>query len=146
MASFYNWDVTKFTWHQNEDKTYTIDNDFEVSFTDENKNKFTVKFKKGFKTDGGSIPTAFSWFAKGWSDDYKYNATFVMHDALYCSELLPKATADDLLRSSLRDCGMNRFHASSICAAVKAFAKCHYGVKHDKWNKKWVKDGGIKFA
>ena len=57
-----------------------------------------------------------------------------MHDALCVSELFPKDTADDLLRSSLRDCGETRMTASTICWCVNTFAKRHYGKKHDKYD------------
>ena len=36
-----------------------------------------------------------------------------------------------MLRSSLRDCGMDRLHASTICWAVKNFADSHYGRMND---------------
>ena len=85
-------------------------------------------------TDGGSIPKVFQWFAKGWSDDYKYNSTFILHDALYGSELVHRDIADDMLRSSLRDCGIDRLHASTICWCVNKFAKNHYGRMKDDLN------------
>ena len=135
MASYYNWTVDPFTWHTDK-KTglYVIDNDFTISFTDEANGMYMFLIKKGAMTDGGSIPKIFSWIAPSWSDDYKYNATFVLHDGLYGSALLPRLTADDILRSSLRDCGLSRWQASTICTAVNKFACKHYGVTHDKYN------------
>lgn len=106
MSSFYEWTVEPFTWHTVKNGLYVIDNDFSIKFRDEHNKWFSFLILKGAKTDGGSIPKIFSWFADSWRDnDYRYNAAFVMHDVLYASELLPKDTADDLLRSSLRDCG-----------------------------------------
>lgn len=129
MASFYNWRVTPFTWHK-VNQYYCIDNDFLVQF-DDKVHCYTIKFKKGLMTDGGSIPKLFSWFAKGWSNDYRYNATFICHDWCYGSEMIHKDMADDILRSSLRDCGLDRLHASTICWAVKNFADSHYGIMND---------------
>lgn len=132
MSSFYEWTVEPYTWHK-EDDLYVIDNDFNIKFRDNNINWFSYIILKGAKTDGGSIPKLFSWFADSWrDDDYKYNATFIMHDCLYASELFPKDTADDLLRSSLRDCGESRLTASTICWCVNTFAKSHYGKMNDK--------------
>lgn len=129
MASFYNWKVTPFTWHV-VNGLYVIDNDFLITFDDKVKS-YTFLIKKGAMTDGGSIPKLFRWFTKGWSDDYRYNATFLLHDALYGSELVHRDIADDILRSSLRDCGMSRVKASTICWAVNNFAASHYGFMND---------------
>lgn len=132
MSSFYDWTVESFKWHK-EDNLYVIENDFNIKFRDDKNNWFSFLILKGAKTDGGSIPKIFSWFADSWRDnDYCYNATFIMHDCLYASELFPKDTADDLLRSSLRDCGVSRFTASTICWCVNTFAKNHYGIENDK--------------
>lgn len=132
MSSFYDWTVESFSWKK-ENKLYVIENDFNIKFRDDKNNWYSFLILKGAKTDGGSIPKAFSWFADSWRDnDYKYNATFIIHDALYASELFPKDTADDLLRSSLRDCGESRFTASTICWCVNTFAKNHYGIENDK--------------
>lgn len=129
MASFYNWRVTPYTWKEM-NGLYVIDQDFYIQFDDKER-LYVFKIKKGFMTDGGSIPKLFRWFAKGWCNDYKYNACFILHDALYGSEIVHKDLADDILRSSLRDCGMDRLHASTICWAVKNFAKNHYGFMND---------------
>lgn len=129
MASFYNWRVTPYTW-QTMNGLYIIDNDFLVEL-DDKVNLYSFKFKKGLITDGGSIPRLFSWFAKGWADDYRYNATFILHDWCYGSGKVSKELADDMLRSSLRDCDMDRLHASTICWAVKNFAGSHYGRLKD---------------
>ena len=39
-----------------------------------------------------------------------------------------------MLRSSLRDYGMDRLHASTICWCVNTFACKHYGKKNDENN------------
>lgn len=135
MASFKNWTVDRFTWSKKNDDLYRIENDFTIMFQDEENHTYIFLIKKGALTDGGSIPKAFSWFAKGWYDDnFIINACYILHDALYASELMPKDIADDILRSSLRDCGFDRLHASTICWAVNTFAKRHYGKSHDRFD------------
>ena len=129
MASFYDFNVTPYSWHK-VNQYYVIDNDFLITLNDKT-NSYTFKIKKGAMTDGGSIPKAFGWFAKGWSDDYRYNACFLLHDALYGSEIVHRDIADDMLRSSLRDCGLSRFKASTICWCVNTFAEGHYGIMND---------------
>ena len=69
---------------------------------------------------------------KGWNNDYRYNGIFILHDALYCTEYTTKEIADDMLRSSLRDYGFDRFHASTVCWCVNTFAKSHYGKENDE--------------
>ena len=78
------------------------------------------------------MPKAFQWFIKGWTDDYNYNGIYVLHDALYCTEYTSKEIADDMLRSSLRDYGLDRLHASTVCWCVNTFAKSHYGKENDE--------------
>lgn len=129
MSSYYNFKVTPYTWHEM-NGLYVIDNDFYIQL-DDKVNLYVFKFKHGLMTDGGSIPKLFSWFAKGWSNDYQYNACYILHDWCYGSGQVNKEIADDMLRSSLRDCGMDRLHASTICWAVKNFANTHYGRMND---------------
>lgn len=130
MASFKNYKCTKFTWHK-VGNLYQIDDEFTIALEDE-KFKYVLTILPGFRTDGGSIPKIFNWFAKGWTDDYEYNAIYILHDALYCTEYVCKEIADDMLRSCLRDYGFDRLHASTIHWCVDMFAKCHYGIKHDE--------------
>lgn len=129
MASFYNYDCSKFTWHEVGDN-FVIDNKFKISL-DDKEFRYELTILPGFMTDGGSIPKIFQWFAKGWTDDYRYNGIYILHDALYCTEYATREIADDMLRSALRDYGMDRLHASMICWAVNTFACCHYGKAND---------------
>ena len=125
MASFKNYKCTPFKWHEVMDGIYQIDDKFQIQLEDD-EYLYTVTIKPGFRTDGGSIPWLFSWFAKGWSDDYSYNACFILHDALYAAGVVHRSIADDMLRSALRDVGMDRLHASTICWCVNTFACSHY--------------------
>lgn len=129
MASFYNFKVTPYKWHET-NGLYIVDTPFFISLDDRDR-LYTFKIRPGFMTDGGSIPRAFSWFARGWSDDYRYNAAYILHDWCYASGKVNRPMADDMLRSSLRDCGLSRFKASTICWAVNNFASGHYGRMND---------------
>lgn len=129
--SFYHFECTPYTWHKVGD-LYQIDNEFKITL-DDKEFKYVITILPGFRTDGGSIPWAFRWFAKKWKeDDYRYNACFILHDAMYCSAYVHRNVADDMLRSSLRDVGLDRFHASTICFCVNNFASSHYGPENDK--------------
>lgn len=131
MSSFYNYKCTPFTWHKLPNGLYQIDNEFEITL-DDKEYKYTITILPDFRTDGGSIPKAFQWFIKGWTDDYNYNGIYILHDALYCTEYTTKEIADDMLRSSLRDYGIDRIHASTVCWCVNTFAKSHYGKDNDE--------------
>ncbi len=130
MSSFYNYKCTPFKWHKVGD-LYQIDNEFEITL-DDKVCKYIITILPGFRTDGGSIPKVFQWFIKGWTEDYRYNGVFILHDALYCTEHTTKSIADDMLRSSLRDYGISRFKASTVCWCVNNFAKYHYGKDRDE--------------
>lgn len=130
MSSFYNYNCTPFTWHKVGD-LYQIDDKFDITLEDKSY-RYILTILPGFRTDGGSIPKAFQWFIKGWSDDYKYNGIYILHDALYCTEYTARTIADDMLRSALRDYGVSRFKASTVCWCVNTFACCHYGIKNDE--------------
>ena len=130
MSSFYNYNCTPFTWHK-VGKLYQIDNEFDITL-DDRTFRYILTILPGFRTDGGSIPKAFQWFVKGWTDDYRYNGIYVLHDALYCTEFTSRGIADDMMRSSLRDYGISRTKASTVCFCVNSFAGCHYGRENDE--------------
>ena len=130
MSSFYNYKCSPFTWHK-VGELYQIDNEFVITL-DDKEYKYILTILPGFRTDGGSVPKVFQWFIKGWSNDYRYNGIFILHDALYCTEYTTKSIADDMLRSSLRDYGVDRLHASTVCWCVNNFAKSHYGRENDE--------------
>ena len=132
MASFYNYKCSPFTWYK-VNEWYIVDDIFTITL-DDKEYKYTITIYPGFMTDGGSIPKMFQWFAKGWTNDYEYNGIYILHDAMYCTEYVSKEIADDMLRSSLRDYGMDRLHSSTICWCVNMFAKFHYGIKNDENN------------
>lgn len=95
--------------------------------------KFTIL--PGFRTDGGSVPKAFQWFVPSWSEgNVLINLAYAIHDLVYGAELMARSEADDLLRGMLRDAGLSRARASTVCWAVNTFACRHYGKKYDRWD------------
>lgn len=133
MASFYNYRCDEFKYTYLEDlRLYQIDSKFEISL-DDREYRYILTIFPGFRTDGGSIPYIFKWFIPGWKDnDCRFNGCYILHDALYCSQYVHRSIADDMLRSSLRDCGIDRLHASTVCWCVNNFAASHYRIDDNK--------------
>lgn len=112
---------------------YQATDDIYVRLHDERDMHYTWHLYPGFQTDGGSVPLAFQWFVPKWSDNNDIiNAAFFVHDAAYASGLVHRDIADDMLRGILRDAGLSRFKASTVCWCVNNFAAGHYGPANDK--------------
>lgn len=106
--------------------------DIHVTIRDNDDIYYHWTLHKGFRTDGGSVPGALQWFVPSWSENnHIINIAYALHDAAYGTEYMTRADADDMLRGLLRDAGLSRFRASTVCVAVKQFACCHYGIVHD---------------
>lgn len=87
----------------------------------------------GFRCNGGSVPWCFRWFVPSWSSTNDLlNMAYALHDAMYCSGLMHRELADDMLRGLLRDAGLSRLKASTVCFAVNKFAESHY--KKDEYD------------
>lgn len=135
MASFYTQSYFEYDTFVKEGDLYVNKLETYLNVKDEGNNFYHFLFKPGFVTDMGSVPKPFQWFMPSYDhDNVLLNLAYVAHDFCYGSECISKELADDLLRSVIRDAGYNRLHASAVCEAVKLFAKCHYGVKHDTYN------------
>lgn len=120
------------SWVRMPSGLYQATDEILVRLRDDADYHYTFTVLPGFRTDGGSVPTAFRWFVPSWSDDNPIiNLAFTLHDGVYATACLPRPFADDLLRGMLRDAGINRFRASTVCWAVNQFACCHYGPEHD---------------
>lgn len=92
----------------------------------------TITIKPGFRTDGGSVPKCLQWLIPAWSEtNTLLRLAFVVHDACYGAELLPKDIADELLHSMLLDAGLSKVKAMMVCNVVSIFAKRHYGILND---------------
>lgn len=80
----------------------------------------TLLIKRGFLTDGGSIPQ-FAWSIVGHPLQGKSVVGFVGHDGLYASELLTRAEADAILLELLARQGVSWLKRQIFWACVKAF-------------------------
>ena len=131
---FYTITYSKNNKWQKYDDLFHLGSDLSVVLKDENGLNYGFKLVPGFVTDGGSVPFAFRWFVPCWSKaNSLVNIAYALHDALYASELLPRAVADDILRGMLRDAGFSRLRASTVCFCVNQFAANHYGRKYDRF-------------
>lgn len=120
------------SWVRMPSGVYQATEDIAVSVRDDSDMYYTFSILPGFRTDGGSVPTAFTWFVPGWSDDNPIiNMAYALHDGVYATACLPRPYADDLLRGTLRDAGLSRLRASTVCWAVNQFACRHYGTEYD---------------
>jgi len=70
----------------------------------------------GFVTDFASIPRAF-WSALRPDGDYAYAA--IIHDYLYWTQPVPRATADDILRFAMQDLSVESTTVTLIYRAVR---------------------------
>lgn len=114
---------------------YQATDDIYVRLHDEKGMHYTWHLYPGFQTDGGSVPVAFQWFVPKWSNENDLiNLAFALHDAAYGSGLMHRDIADDMLRGMLRDAGLSRFRASTVCWAVNNFAASHYGPNNDRYD------------
>lgn len=113
---------------------YELVQDIRVIFSDRENNIYDLKLKKGFRTDGLTIPKPFTWFLDRWDDrNAVYNLAGIVHDALYCiagrnerGRNLTREQCDDVFRGILRDSGISRFKAGVADKCIEYFAKSHF--------------------
>ena len=103
-----------------------------VTYTKNKKTyKLNVYLEKGFRTDGASIPSAFTWFLPKWdSKNMKYNCGAIVHDCLYTLKgcgIFSREEADDFIRGIWRCSGISRFKAGVADKCLELFAG---GDKH----------------
>ena len=103
-----------------------------VTYTKNKKTyKLNVYLEKGFRTDGASIPSAFTWFLPKWdSKNMKYNCGAIVHDCLYTLKgcgIFSREEADDFIRGIRRCSGISRFKAGVADKCLELFAG---GDKH----------------
>jgi hypothetical protein len=82
----------------------------------------------GFETDGASVPKALRWFASPFTG--KYTRAALVHDWLYCTEVVSKQIADNIFYNIMKEDGVSGWKASSMYYAVKYFG-CMVYSKHD---------------
>lgn len=106
---------------------YQATDDIIVIVRDETGMHYEFHLLPGFRCNGGSVPWMFRWFVPSWSSTNDLiNMAYALHDGCYASGILHRDIADDLLRGLLRDAGISRLKASTVCYAVNQFAESHY--------------------
>jgi hypothetical protein len=80
-----------------------------------------VVIRKGFVTDGASIPRI-AWTLIGSPMEVPLLGPALCHDALYCAELVPDhATADDMFLEFMKLAGIGWAKRRIVWAAVRCF-------------------------
>lgn len=121
------------------DDFYQATDDIIVIVRDETGQHYEFHLLPGFRCNGGSVPWMFRWFVPSWSSTNDLiNIAYALHDGCYASGLLHRDIADDLLRGLLRDAGLSRLKASTVCYAVNQFAESHY-QKDEYDTKKFIR-------
>lgn len=94
----------------------------------------TLKLKAGFRTDGASVPSLFTWFLPKWDkNNMKYNCAAIIHDCLYSAKgikgTFTREECDDFFRGGVRVAGYSRFKAGVADKAIEWFASSpkHWG-------------------
>lgn len=111
-------------------KKYVFNNDAKIiaKYTKNNiVYKLELDLKKGFRTDGASVPFIFQWFLPGWDKKNPiYNAAAVLHDVLYTAAgidgYFTREECDDFFRGGVRVAGYGRFKAGVADVAIGLFA------------------------
>jgi len=95
-------------------KDYTYEND-----------KYIITIKKGFITDGASIPKTFwSVLSSPFYGPIVFGA--MIHDGLYTKMTIPRKECDKLLKEMILEKGYNRVKANLVYGAVRMFGKSHW--------------------
>ena len=77
-----------------------------------------LEIAAGFRFDGASIPRVF-WLTTGTPMDPHYQASGLVHDALYAAELLPRQVTDDIFYFCLRRDGVGWYTARKMWLGVR---------------------------
>lgn len=124
-----------------------------VTYTKKDKTyKLVLSLYRGFRTDGASIPSAFTWFLPKWdSKNMKYNCGAIVHDCLYTLKglgVFSREEADDFIRGIWRCSGISRFKAGMADKCLEMFGggKDHWGSDDLDNNKKRLMKAEIKNA
>lgn len=94
----------------------------------------TLKLKYGFRTDGASVPSIFTWFLPKWDKkNMTYNCAAILHDCLYSTKghngKFSREECDDFFRGGVRCAGYSRFKAGVADKCIEWFASSpeHWG-------------------
>lgn len=81
--------------------------------------RYTLRVAPPFTTDGGSVPRAF-WRVCGHPFGRQLMA-YLVHDALYATELVPRKNADAILYDMMRADGATMIQCGAEYTAVRTF-------------------------
>lgn len=105
--------------------THILTKDFYLTYSGDC-GSFSIVIKKGFITDGGSIPDIFSNIIKQWGRNI---IAFLVHDALYATHYVDRRTADWILLEICEYSGTNWVERNAIYRSVRDFGN---GIYDDK--------------
>lgn len=87
---------------------------------------------EGFDFDGASIPRAL-WSLIGSPLSGGYQRSACLHDALYASQLFPRAKCDEIFLEAMKSEGIGRVKRYLMYSAVRAFgASAYQTTKEEK--------------
>lgn len=113
--------------------TYILEED--IIFKNE---KYLIIVKKGFETNGASIPKI-CWSIIGCPFTGKYVGAAILHDALYASNFLTKHESDLLFLSIMEDCDVHVLKRNLMYRAVNIFGKSAWDEESIfKFNEKYI--------
>lgn len=113
-------DITPFAanWHEWDGKTWLLTEKMKVQF--EYKSRFyELTISQGFTTDGGTIPRML-WRVAGHPLG-SYLLSYLVHDALYASEALPRGVCDGIFLNILVELKAPWAIRNAAYLAVRAF-------------------------
>ena len=87
--------------------------------------RYKITVKKGYKTDGASIPKIFwSVLSSPFDGALVYGA--IIHDGLYAKMTLTRKECDKLLKEMAIEKGYSTIKANIIYSLVRLFGKTHW--------------------
>jgi len=89
--------------------------------------------KKGFRTDGASVPR-FLWFFVGHPFEGDIIGPAILHDSLYQSKILPRTDADSIFNQAMKQKKVKRLKRFIYFLGVRLFGG--FAWKHSKHRKK----------
>lgn len=93
-----------------------LDSEFDYHFGSEDSN-FVIQVPSGFQTDLASTPF-FAW-SLGFPKWGRYSKAAVVHDFLYQSKLVSRATADAIFKEAMLVLNVPKWKANIIYSAVR---------------------------
>lgn len=97
-----------------------MDQDYSVSFKDEDDVAYTLTVPVGFHTDLASIPPVFQPIFGTWG---RHTAAAICHDCMYAYRVANRALADNLFESIMLADGVEPDDATVMATAVRLGGK-----------------------